>query len=385
MRRGRGIQNSKRSPVPAVLLKPENNTRCPMKLSEKTSPKIQTPASLGYHMPAEWEGHESTWLSWPQNSETWPGKKLARVEEAYLQMLEGLLPGEKVNLLVRDPGMGETVKRRLEKMSIRTGNLKLHAVPTADVWIRDYGPTFLKKQGQGVRDKGYVKWIFNAWGGKYPSLAKDNHVVENLPLTLYPIFSPGIILEGGSIEVNGAGTCLTTEQCLLNKNRNPQLSRPQIEQILKDYLGVSHIVWLKEGIAGDDTDGHIDDLARFVDKNTVLAAFEESEKDTNYEVLKKNWDDLKKAVNQDGKKWNVVKLPMPGVVAEGQERLPASYANFFIANKAVLLPAYGHKNDKEAARILKDFFPKREILPIPCRDMVYGLGALHCVSQQEPS
>jgi agmatine deiminase len=352
-----------------------------MKISERTSSQKEVPAALGYRMPAEWERHESTWLSWPQNSETWPGKRISRVEEIYLQMLEGLLPGEKVNLLVRDASMGAAVKKRLEKMSIRTANLVLHSIPTNDAWIRDYGPTYIKN---AKGEKAWNKWIFNAWGGKYADLMKDTHIFEDKSLIPHPCFEAGLVLEGGSIEVNGAGTCLTTEQCLLNKNRNPQLSRAKIEQFLKDYLGVSHIIWLKEGIEGDDTDGHIDDIARFTDKNTVLTVFEEDEKDANYEVLKRNWEDLKRATDQDGKKWNVVKLPMPGIVAEEDERLPASYANFLIANESVLLPVYGHKNDKEAARILKEVFPKKEILPVRCNDLVFGLGAIHCVSQQEP-
>lgn len=340
----------------------------------------QTPAALGFHMPAEWETHESTWLSWPQNTETWPDKRLAKVEETYLQMLEGLLPGEKVHLLVRDQTVGAAVKKRLERMGIRTNNLLSHPIATADTWIRDYGPTFLKS----AEKKAYIKWIFNAWGAKYPSLMHDTHVFEDKSLIPHDCFEPGIILEGGSIEVNGAGTCLTTEQCLLNKNRNSRLSRNEIEQTLKDYLGVSHIIWLKEGIAGDDTDGHIDDIARFVNSDTIVTVSEENERDANYEILKQNWEDLQHAETQAGKKINVVKLPMPGVVTDGDTRLPASYANFLIANQAVLLPVYGHKNDQAAIRILKELFPKREVLPIRCNDMVYGLGAIHCVSQQEP-
>ena len=347
-------------------------------------PTIQsskTPAALGYTMPAEWEPHAATWLAWPHNHETWPDKSLARVQETYLQMIEALLPNEKVHLLVRDSREGHEIKKRLEKMSIRTANLVVHAVSTADAWIRDYGPTFLKnKKGE----KAWNKWTFNAWGGKYDSLREDTRVFADPSLISHPCFEAGFILEGGSIEVNGVGTCLTTEQCLFNKNRNPKFSRTQIEQSLKDYLGVSHIVWLKEGIAGDDTDGHIDDIARFVDSSTVLAAFEADPKDANHEILKKNWEDLKKSEDQNGKKWNVIKLPMPGAVAEGGTRLPASYANFFIANGVVLLPIYGHKNDQEAASILKDLFPKREIISIRCNDLVHGLGAIHCISQQEP-
>lgn len=357
----------------------------PKTVIQKSAPKI-TPASLGYQMPAEWAKHESTWLSWPTNIETWPGKRLASVEDTYLQMLEGLLPGEKVNLLVRDKTAAEKLRKRLEKMGISTKNLILHLIPTVDTWIRDFGPTYLKKAGKSKGDdKAWVKWIFNAWGGKYASLMEDTKIFQDKSLIPHPCFDAGIILEGGSIEVNGEGTCLTTEQCLLNKNRNPQFSRKQIEQLLKDYLGVSHIVWLKEGIVGDDTDGHIDDIARFVNKNTIVTVFEDDESDANYHLLKENWEDLKQSEDQDGKKWNVVKLPMPGVIADGDVRLPASYGNFLIANKAILLPVYGHRNDRKAAQILQDYFPKHEILPIRCNDMVYGLGAIHCVSQQEPA
>lgn len=343
------------------------------------------PASLNYRMPAEWEPHEAAWLAWPHNQDTWPGKKMAGVEETYLQMLEGLLPHEKVNLLVPDKISGEKIQERLGRMGINTKNLRLYPMPTADAWIRDYGPTFLKK-GQ---EKAWIKWIFNAWGGKYASLMRDTQIFslnskKNHPLIPHPCFEANIVLEGGSIEVNGQGTCLTTEQCLLNPNRNPSLSRREIEKHLKEYLGVSHILWLKEGIAGDDTDGHIDDIARFVNPDTIAAAYEEDSRDANYEILKHNWVILQKSLDQAGRKWNFVKLPMPGIVSDGHDRLPASYANFFIANGAVLLPVFGHPHDKEAAKILQDIFSKREILPIKCNDLVCGLGTIHCVTQQEP-
>lgn len=357
--------------------------------SSQNLPTKMTPASLNYQMPAEWEPHEAMWLAWPHNEETWPGKKMARVEETYLQMLEGLLPNEKVNLLVASKMSGDKIKDRLKKMGISTKNLMFHPVPTADVWIRDYGPTFLKKQ-TGDSEKAWIKWIFNAWGGKYEPLMRDTQVFsldasqKTHPLIPYPCFEANMVLEGGSIEVNGQGTCLTTEQCLLNKNRNPQLSRAQIENDLREYLGVSHIVWLKEGIVGDDTDGHIDDIARFVNPGTIVATHESDSRDPNHEILKHNWETLQKSEDQEGRKWILVKLPMPGVVVEGRGRLPASYANFLIANGVVLLPIFGHANDKEAIKILQDLFPHREILPIRCNDLVCGLGTIHCVSQQEP-
>lgn len=345
------------------------------------------PALQGYVMPAEWETHEATWLSWPHNVETWPGKRLAQVRDVYLQMLEALLPGEKVRLLVNDEAEKEQVLKFL-KPKINLNNLELHKIPTVDAWIRDYGPTFVKKK-DGAR--AWCKWIFNAWGGKYASLMEDTHVFSLLKkgsaaeLINAPCFPLNINLEGGSIEVNGEGTCLTTEQCLLNKNRNPQLSKSQIEKHLRDYLGVSQIIWLNEGIVGDDTDGHIDDIVRFVNKNTILAVREKDTKDPNHEILEENWERLKHAKDENGKPWNLAELPMPGPVVDGDVRLPASYANFYIANKAVLLPVYSHRNDKRAAQILQEFFPKHEIASIECSTLVYGLGAIHCVSQQEPA
>ena len=346
------------------------------------SPEIKDkPAAAGYYMPAEWMPHESTWLSWPHNDITWPGKRMAVTRDIYLQMLEALLPYEKVNLLAG--GMIEKVRAFLKpKLTAKAmNNLILHDVRTVDAWIRDYGPTFVVNS---KKEKAWVKWIFNAWGGKYEDLMQDTKIFENHSLVQYPCFEAGIVLEGGSIEVNGAGTCMTSEQCLLNKNRNPKLSKRQIEQFLKDYLGVSQILWLNEGIVGDDTDGHIDDIARFTDENTILAAYEDDESDENHGILKENWERLKKAGNEKGKKWNLVKFPMPDKVADGNVRLPASYANFLISNGTVLLPVFECDTDDRAIKIARELFPKREIVPITCNTLVYGLGTIHCVSQQEP-
>ncbi len=332
-------------------------------------------------MPAEWSKHEATWLSWPHNPVTWPGKRMDKVRDAYLQMLEALLPYEKVKLLA-SPKLKEEalkfIKPKLSEKSLK--NLVWIEEATVDSWIRDYGPTFVTQKGK----KAWVKWIFNAWGGKYADLAEDTHIFENKKLIQSPCFDSGIVLEGGSIEVNGAGTCMTTEQCLFNKNRNFDLTHVEIEQYLKDYLGVSHVVWLNEGIVGDDTDGHIDDIARFVDEKTILAAYENDESDENHDILRENWERLKAAETEKGKKWNLVKLPMPAKVADGSVRLPASYANFLIANETVLLPVYDCRQDKDAVKILQELFPKKDIVPISCTAMVYGLGAIHCVSQQEP-
>lgn len=351
------------------------------KLSQSQEKKI--PAKLGFSMPAEWAQHEATWLAWPQNVETWPGPHLKIVEEAFLQMMEGLLPQEKVNLLVQNQAEGEQVKKRLQGMGIKVKNLIPHVFPTVDSWIRDYGPTFLLNQ---KGEKAWVKWIFNAWGAKYESLMKDTEVFEKgASMIPHPCFKPGIVMEGGSIEVNGEGVCMITEQCQLNPNRNPKLNKKQIEEYLRNYLGVSQILWLGEGIVGDDTDGHIDDIARFVDKQTILAAFEEDERDANYGFLKENWEKLQHSTDTRGKKWNLIKLPMPGKLEDAGVRLPASYANFYIGNASILLPVFKHKNDDRAVKILREIFPKREIIPIDCRSLVYGLGAIHCVSQQEPA
>ncbi len=306
---------------------------------------------------------------------------MARVRDSYLQMLEALLPYEKVKLLASSRLKDEAqkfLKGKLTDKSLK--NLVWIEEETVDAWIRDYGPTFVVKD----REKAWCKWIFNAWGSKYQDLMEDTHIFENKKLIDAPCFDAGIVLEGGSIEVNGTGTCLTTEQCLLNKNRNFELTHVEIEQYLKDYLGVSHVVWLNEGIVGDDTDGHIDDIARFVDEKTILAVYEDDASDENHAILRENWERLKAAENEKGKHWNLVKMPMPAPVEDGGVRLPASYANFLIGNGAVLLPVYDCKQDKDAVRIMKELFPSKDIVPISCTAMVYGLGAIHCVSQQEP-
>ena len=332
-------------------------------------------------MPAEWAPHEATWLAWPRNAETWPGPRLEHAREAYLRMLEALLPGERVHLLVADASAAENVLGRLKRRGVQARNLILHEKPFTDSWIRDYGPSFVTKPAA----KAWCKWTFNAWGGKYSNLSQDNLIFEDKSLVSDRVFETGIVLEGGSIEVNGEGTCLTTEQCLLQANRNPKLSREEIEAYLQAYLGVSQILWLGEGIAGDDTDGHIDDVARFCAPSTILAAFEEDPADENHAILKANWERLRGFRDPAGKPWKLVKFPMPGKYTEDGIRLPASYANFYIANQAVLLPVFKDAADLRAEAILKELFPRREVVAIDSRALVYGLGAIHCLTQQEPS
>jgi agmatine deiminase len=261
--------------------------------------------------------------------------------------------------------------------------LRLHQIDYADVWFRDYGPTFVVNRASNKL--AMVAWIFNAWGEKYTTLMKDSRmprlINEDLKLEC---FQPGIVLEGGSIDANGQGTVLTTEQCLLNRNRNPQLSKTEIESHLHEYLGTTKVIWLKEGIAGDDTDGHVDDVARFVGHNTVLCAYEEDEADENYRALKENYEILCASADQDGNELRVTKLPMPGFVGD-DERLPASYANFYIGNNVVLVPTFGHENDKRAMRIIQDTIQDKRVVGINCRELVYGLGTIHCISQQQPA
>ena len=347
-----------------------------------------TPAELGYFMPPEWQRHDATWLSWPKDPLTWPDR-VPQVEEIFLQMMAALSPNETVNLLVDDAATATAVKDRC----VFTGaeNIRFHQLQTVDSWIRDYGPNFLVSPD--TRSLAYNDWIFNAWGNKYEELKSDDTIPARLEGELsVQRFEPGIVMEGGSIEVNGAGVVMTTEQCLLNPNRNPELDREAIEKYLKDYLGVEQVLWLGEGIVGDDTDGHIDDIARFVAPDVIICAVEEDPLDANYELLQENLRRLQLATDAAGRKFEIVMMPMPGVVAATEDkspraldRLPASYANFYIANNVVLAPIFGHENDKRALDTLQRVFPARRVVGINCEPLVWGMGTIHCVTQQQPS
>ena len=344
-----------------------------------------TPRSLGYHMPAEWEKHEAIWLAWPYDLDSFP--EIEAVENAYAAMIKAIHKSEIVNLLVRDEMMRGEVADRLKREKVDLGRIHFHIMSYADVWFRDYGPTFVVREdcGPGESRLAAVSWIFNAWGEKYPELMADAAIPDLINQDLnIRLFKPGIVLEGGSIDVNGCGTLLTTEQCLLHENRNPSLSQEEIEGYLREYLGVSKIIWLMEGIAGDDTDGHVDDIARFVDPATVLCAYEDDPEDENYLPLKHNYELLCRETDQDGQPLKVIKLPMPAALGR-ERRLPASYANFYIGNDAVLVPVFGDRNDSKALQIIQAAFPGREVVGINCREMVAGLGAVHCVSQQQPA
>jgi agmatine deiminase len=347
--------------------------------------QTMTPAILGYYMPAEWRPHTATWLSWPKDPETWP-KRVPQVEDIFLQMMAALTPHEIVNLLVDDETVEQAVRKRCTFEG--THNIRFHQITTIDSWMRDYGPNFIIKDEGGL---AFNDWLFNAWGNKYEDLKHDDVVPGQLEKILkIPRFEPGIVMEGGSIEVNGAGCVMTTEQCLLNPNRNPQLSRTELEQHLKDYLGVGKVLWLGEGIVGDDTDGHIDDIARFVAAGVVLCAVEDDPADANYELLQDNLQRLRHMTDANGRSFEIVTLPMPGVVggtstdSRNLDRLPASYANFYIANGVVLAPIFGHANDTRALETLQLLFPDRRVVGINCEPLVWGMGTIHCVTQQQP-
>lgn len=342
------------------------------------------PRHLGYRMPAEWEPHRATWLAWPQNLETWPAP-LDTVRAIWMEMIVAISPEEEVCLLINDLPAQSEINFRLRVAGALMERVVFHTIPTVDVWIRDYGPTFITREKGEDERLAFIDWIFNAWGEKYSDYTQEDSVNKELAQRLgLPVFQPRIVLEGGSIDVNGLGTCLTTEQCLLNPNRNPDLGQSEIEQLLRDYLNVRHIIWLGRGIAGDDTDGHIDDIARFVSPTTVVCCLEDDPRDENYAPLRENFERLVGATDQDRKKLTVVPLPSPGTVACEGKRLPASYANFYITNGAILVPIYDHPNDRNALGILAELFPDRKVLGISCTALVPGMGAIHCVTQQEP-
>jgi agmatine deiminase len=354
-------------------------------LTEPVRPDI--PLLQGFTMPAEWEKHEATWLAWPEDRVTFPNR-LERVRKRYIEMIGHLTKGEQVRLAVKNAETRTKVRGLLKAAGADLGKVQFHVWDYADVWFRDYGPTFVaNRQAKSV---AIVQWRFNAWGGKYPPLLKDANIPYFISERMgIPLFMPGIILEGGAIDVNGVGTVLSTEQCLLNPNRNTGLSKADTERYLKDFLGAKNTIWLKCGLAGDDTDGHIDNLARFVDARTVVCAFEEDPSDENYAVLKANYEALEQARDQDGHGLRLVKLPTPPAIRDNvrgeQTRLAASYTNFYIGNEVVLVPAFNHPNDEKAREILREFFPDRTIVGIDCTDIIYGAGTLHCITQQQPS
>jgi agmatine deiminase len=343
-------------------------------------PQPATPAQLGYRMPAEWEPHAATWLSWPRREGISFPDSFDRVLPTLRTMLAALLDSEPVNINVCNGAHEAEARTALD--GLPTERLTFHRIPTNEPWCRDHGPIFLTRDDEPCLT--IVDWDYNAWGGKYPPCDLDEVVPTRVAEKLgVPVYYPRMILEGGSIEVNSTGALLTTEACLLNPNRNPQLRRDEIEQRLRDYLGVREILWLGDGIEGDDTDGHIDDLTRFVSERTVVTVVENDRSDANYEPLQANLERLR-SLTIDGAPLEIITLPMPAKIVREDQRLPASYANFYIANRSVLLPAFDDPNDDEAVSVLSRVFPTRRVIPIDCRELVWGLGAFHCLTQQQP-
>ncbi len=343
------------------------------------------PIDSGYRMPAEWETHSATQLHWPSNRDTWPGKRLQRVEAVYLDIIETLHRFEPVILLTDISISPEEIQAKLEGRRINLSRVTIWPVPLNDVWARDCGPIFIRnKKG----DFAITDWEYNAWGEKYLPFENDNALPQWFADTFdLPLYRPGMVLEGGSIDTNGEGVFLTTESVLLNKNRNPRLSKKEIEQRLYDYLGAKQVIWLKEGLQGDDTDGHIDDLSRFLNRDTILTMISESPSDVNYHALHENLEILQQEKTADGQPFRIVTLPLPetgieGTTVDGSEYVPASYANFYVANGVVLVPLYDERYDRKALALFSEFFPDREIAGIPCADLVWGQGSIHCITQQ---
>jgi len=336
-------------------------------------------------MPPEWAPHRGTWLSWPHRESSWPDK-FEPVPGIFAEIVRQLAKREEVHINVADLEMEARVRAVLDHSGVATRNVFFHHHPTNDAWCRDHGPIFVQRHRGGRIESRIVDWGYNAWGGKYPPFGDDDDIPSRIGAELgIEVVRPGIVMEGGSIDVNGLGTLLTTESCLLNPNRNPGLTRSDIERHLSEQLGVHHFLWLGEGIEGDDTDGHIDDLTRFIDPTTVVTVVEEDPNDPNHRPLRDNLDRLRGMVDQDGRPLTVVTLPMPRPLYQGDQRLPASYANFYLANGVVLMPAYDAARDQIAQATLARCFPDREVIPIDCTDLVWGLGAIHCVTQQWPA
>jgi agmatine deiminase len=344
----------------------------------------KTPKELGYRFPAEFEQHEATWLSWPHKEESWPGT-IHKVYPAYSEFVKILALSEKVRINVASQQMKESAIAHLQSAGVDLRLVEFFIHPTNDAWCRDHGPAFLVNPVADIK-KVIVDWGYNAWGNKYPPYDLDDIIPTLIGQHFkIPVFNPGIVMEGGSVEFNGKGTVLTSTCCLLNENRNPHLNQGQIEMYLLDYYGIDQVLWVEEGIVGDDTDGHIDDTIRFVNEDTVLSVVETKVNDDNYHLLQQNLKSLSKMRLLNGKQLKVIELPMPDAVVYDDMRLPASYANFYISNKHVIVPTYRCDKDDKALEIISQCFPGREVIGIDSTEIIWGLGSFHCLSQQEPA
>lgn len=343
----------------------------------------KTPKELGYNFPAEFAKHTATWLSWPHKEASWPGK-IQTIYPIYAQFVKLVAEGERVHINVLDEKMKEKALNHLQRANADLHNIQFFIHPTNDAWCRDHGPAFLINPN-AEHKKIIVDWGYNAWGGKYPPFELDDNIPTRVAQYYnIPVVYPGIIMEGGSVDFNGKGTVLTTTSCLLNPNRNPHLNQKEIEEYLHNFYGVTNILWLEDGIVGDDTDGHIDDITRFVNEDTVVTVVETNRQDENYVLLRENLKNLKALRLESGKQMNIVELPMPSGIIYEDIRLPASYANFYISNKYVIVPTFRDKNDVKALEILQKCFSDRKVVGLDSLDIIWGLGSFHCLSQQEP-
>ncbi|HEY8928617.1 MAG TPA: agmatine deiminase family protein [Mucilaginibacter sp.] len=343
---------------------------------------MSTPEQNGLHFPAEWAKHTATWLSWPHKEASWPGK-IDLIYPKYCEFIKEVTKGELVRINVKDEQMTAFAKKQLIAAGVDLKQIEFFEFETNDAWCRDHGPAFVINPD--TKQKAIVDWGYNAWGGKYPPFDLDDVIPTKIGERFgLQVYHPGIVMEGGSVDFNGKGTLLTSTACLLNPNRNPHLNQHQIEEYLQNYYGVEQILWVGDGIVGDDTDGHIDDITRFVNEDTVVTVIEENKNDDNYHLLQENLGELNKMRLLNGKQLNVIELPMPDEVIYDDQRLPASYANFYIANSAVVVPTYRCDKDDKALDILQQCFPDRKVVGIDSTDIIWGLGSFHCLSQQEP-
>lgn len=341
------------------------------------------PNELGFRFPAEWVKHHATWLTFPHNDHSWQGDKLQAMYPEYFAFIKAISEGERVGLTLDREDLIPLIEENLIKYGIDQNQIDFHIHPSNDAWCRDHGPAFLVNPD--TKQKLIVDWEYNAWGGKYPPYNEDNQIPQSIARQLKLDFvSPGIVMEGGSVEFNGEGAVLTSKSCLLNKNRNPHLNQTEIEEHLIHFYGVNQVLWVNDGIVGDDTDGHIDDTVRFINSNTVIAMVENNRLDDNYEVLKENLNLLEKMRLRNGESLNIFPIQMPKPVVIDDFRAPGSYANFYIANAGVILPIFHCKEDDQAVYILESLFKDKKIIPLSAEKIIWGQGSFHCLSQQEP-
>ena len=354
---------------------------------------IDTPKKLGFILPAEWEKHSAVWLAWPHDKISFGSlnepegttneKRLSIVEKQYVEIIKTLAPEEDIEHLVLNDEIKTKVSTMLTEAGVNLKDISFNVADYADVWLRDYGPLFISNTE--IHEQAWVKWTYDAYGEQFQDLLKDNEVFFKLRGSIGKrMFEPGLILESGAIEGNGKGTLITTEQCLLNSKRNPNIGKAEYEKYFTDYLNITKTIWLKKGLINDHTDGHIDEIARFVSPTKVLCAYEDDEQDENFNILDDNYNKLKSELDADKNPLEVIKLPMPHMKYTDGNKAPVSYCNFYIGNNVVLAAVFNDPNDTKALEIIQSCFPDRKVIPIDCSEIIYGGGAVHCMTQQQP-